>query len=453
MAKKPRLTDRIAAYCADTRRRKLPANVVEKAKHHLLDTLAAVVSGARMEPGRLAYRFVRGEGGRREASVLGSRFQTTAINAALSNGMAAHADETDDSHPGSITHPGCAVVPAALAMAERQNATGLDLLKAVALGYDITARFGAALGGGRFLRAGWDSHAFGGTMGAGAAAGSLLTDDPQLLVAVLSYTAQQASGLSTLFRDREHVEKAFVFGGMPARDGVAAAVLAGAGWSGVPDAFDGEPSFFSAYPFSVKPEKWFRDLGRKYAITETNIKRWSVGSPVQAALDSLEALIAGHRFDIEEIASVRVHLPADGARVVDGRNMPDVNVQYLSAVMLLDSTVSFAASHDHGRTNDPAVAALRGRVELVASEMLMKAKPARQAIVEINLNNGRTLKHRTRAVRGTVDNPMTWDEIKAKAYDLMAPVLGDKAARQVARATQRLDQAKSLGPLIEPMRR
>jgi 2-methylcitrate dehydratase PrpD len=101
--------------------------VTERAKLHLLDTLAAIVSGSRLLPGRRTVAYVKTLGGTREASVIGTRIVTTAVNAALANGIFAHADETDDSHRASITHPGASVVPAALALAERNRRGGTAL--------------------------------------------------------------------------------------------------------------------------------------------------------------------------------------------------------------------------------------------------------------------------------------------------------------------------------------
>src|SRR5690606_4745814 len=133
------LMNKVAGYIAAAPGRKLPAKVQEKTKHHLLDTLAAIVSGSRLPPGAKAIEYIETQGGTPEALVLGSRILTTTVNAALANGMCAHADETDDSHAPSLTHPGCGVVPAALAMAERNRRSGEELLRAVALGYDICA--------------------------------------------------------------------------------------------------------------------------------------------------------------------------------------------------------------------------------------------------------------------------------------------------------------------------
>jgi 2-methylcitrate dehydratase PrpD len=448
------LTQRLAVYAAAAVEKPIPEQVREKAKHHILDTVAAVVSGSALEPGLRARDYVSSLGGREEASVVGTGLRTSAVNAALANAMAAHADETDDAHPASITHPGCAVVPAALAMAERQGSSGADFLRAVVLGYDFCARIGVLLGAGRFLtERGFDPHAFGGGIGAAVAAGSLVVREPRPMAHLLSYAAQQSSGLATLFRDRGHIEKAFVFAGMPARNGVSAATMVQSGMTGVADVFDGKPSFLSAYGVNDDEEKVFDDLGVVFEITRTNIKRWSVGSPVQAVLDALESLLSQHRFAPSDVSAVVIHLPEEGARVVDNRDMPSVNVQHLAALMLIDGTVGFHSSHDAKRMQDPNVLVMRAKVTLLPSAELSRAEPARQAIVEIALTDGRALRHHTRAVRGTTTNPMTWDELTTKALDLMTPIMSERQARRVVEALSGVEQLPSLASLVSLLTR
>ncbi len=438
----------MAAYAATAAVAPLPDQVREKAKHHILDTIAAMISGAALEPGLRGRDYASSLGGRDDASVVGTNFRTSAVNAALANAMAAHADETDDSHPASITHPGCAVVPAALAMAEREGSSGAEFLRAVVVGYDFCARTGMMLGGTRFLsERGFDPHAFGGGIGAAVAAASLVVREPERMAHVLSYAAQQSSGLATLFRDRGHVEKAFVFAGMPARNGVAAATMVQSGMTGVADAFDSEPSFLSAYGVDGKKGQVFDDLGVVFEISRTNIKRWSVGSPVQAVLDSLEALLSEHRFQPSDVADITIHLPESGARVVNNRDMPSVNVQHLTALMLVDGTVGFYSSHDANRMREPDILAIRSKVTLLPSAELSRAAPERQAIVEVTLAGGRLLRHHTRAVRGTTTNPMTRDEVVIKALDLMSPVIGDGKARRVIEAVWSLEQMASTSSL------
>jgi len=442
---------RLSAYIASALRRPLPPAVVEKTKHHILDTIAAMVSGSRLAPGVKAIAYVKTLGGVKEAAVIGSAFITTAINAALANGMLAHADETDDSHAPSLTHPGCGIVPAALAMAERERRNGAALIRAVALGYDVGCRLTQSLDAYQFRNDGHSTHSFGPMFGAAAAAGALAGLRERQVRYLLSFTAQQASGVSCWMRDGEHVEKAFDFGGMPARNGVAAATMVGHGFTGVDDVFAGERSFFVAYGRNPDPAVLARGLGATYEIMNTNIKRWSVGSPIQAPLDSLHDLIHEHEIKAEDIERLVVRVAHQGANTVDNRAMPDICMQHMCAVMLIDGQVTFTSSHDEKRMRDRKVLALRNRIELRGDDALSAVMPSRQGIVEVKLRDGRNLKRHTTAVRGTAENPMTRAEVDGKSYDLMASVIGKARARKLCDTIWMLEKVRDvrgLRPLL-----
>ena len=435
---------RLSAYIAAALRRPLPPVVVEKTKHHILDTIAAMVSGSRLVPGKKAIGYAKTLGGVKEACVIGSNIITTAVNAALANGMLAHADETDDSHAPSLTHPGCGIVPGALAMAERERRNGTMFLRAIALGYDVGCRLTQSLDAYEFRNDGHSTHSFGPMFGAAAAAGALAGLGEIQARHLLSFTAQQASGISCWMRDGEHVEKAFDFGGMPARNGVAAATMVAYGFTGVDDVFAGERNFFVAYGRKPDPAALNRGLGEIYEIMNTNIKRWSVGSPIQAPLDSLLDLIREHQIKAEAIDSLVVRVAHQGANTVDNRAMPDICLQHMCAIMLIDGKVTFASSHDQKRMRDRKVLALRSRIELRGDDALSAAMPSRQGIVEASLSDGRKLRHHTKAVRGTAENPMTRVEVDEKSYDLMAPVLGKARARKLCDAIWKLEEVRDL---------
>jgi 2-methylcitrate dehydratase PrpD len=384
--------------------------------------------------------------------VVGSRVVASAGNAALANGMLAHADETDDSHSRSQTHPGCGVVAASLAMAERERASGPSLLRAVALGYDVCCRLTQSLNAIEFRAAGHSTHSFGPTFGAAAAAGALARLDARRVRYLLSYAAQQASGISCWMRDEEHIEKAFDFGGMPARNGVAAAAMVAHGFTGLEDVLSGERNFFVAYGRSPDPEELARELGERYEILDTDIKRWAVGSPIQAPLDSLLELMRAHRVRADEVERVVVRVAHLGANTTDNREMPDICMQHLCAVMLLDGTVTFKSSHDEKRMSHPKVLELRKRIDLIGDDALSKAMPRREGIVEIRLADGRELVHHTKAVRGTPENPMTRAEVEAKALDLLAPVIGKAASEKLCAAIwglEKIRDARLLRPLLQ----
>ena len=431
----------------------LPPPVLLKTKHHILDTLAAILSGSRLRAGKLAAGYAARFAAVLEATVMGTALAVPAETAALANAMAAHADETDDSHLGGRFHPGCGIVPAAFAVAEVQDRSGADLIRAVALGYDIGARLSISLGyANPNNAAGHSTHSLGAAFGAAAAAAALCRFDAARVRHVLSYACQQASGVPYWHRDREHVEKAFDFGGMGARNGVAGAMMVAAGFSGVDDAFSGRNNFFTGFGEKPDPAVLAHGLGTRFEIMAASIKKWCVGSPIQAVLDATEALIAEHGVRAGDVRHVRITMPDDRMHIVDNGLMPDVCVQHMAALILVDGKLTFGSTHDHARMQDEAVLAVRRNIELVPSPELSKAVPARQAIVEIECSDGRKLRHHAKAVRGTPDNPMTSQEIEDKARDLIAPITGAERAGKLVAACAKLEALRSvreLRPLLQ----
>jgi 2-methylcitrate dehydratase PrpD len=438
------LMQELSSYIASAVRRRLPEEVAERAKLHLADTFAAILSGSRLPPGRHGIAFVKALGGAREAGVIGTRIVTSALNAALANGMCGHADETDDTHPATRTHPGTSVLPATLAVAERQRLSGQQLLRAYVLGYDICARTLLALDPRKFVPTGRHAGATGQLFGAMAAAATLFGLDARKVRYALSYALEQTAGVTTMFRDTQHIEKAYAMGGMPAHNGVQAALMAASGFTGVEDIFSGEPDFFSILSPQGDREALVRGLGRDYEIMRGGIKRWSVGGPVQAPMQVLYEIIQQHGVKASDVERLVVGMPHEMLTVVSEREMADISLQHLLAVMLRDGTVTFKAAHDFSRMKDPKVRELRQRIEAVADATIPAAVRSWRCRMEVTLKDGRKLAHETMAAKGTPDNPVTRRDIEEKALDLMAPVLGKQRREALLAALFNIETLKDV---------
>ncbi len=443
----------LSTYMANAAGAALPDEALERAKHHVLDTLAAIVSGSELLPGQAALRHARARFSPGKATIIASTMTAAAPEAALANGMMAHSDETDDSHERSRSHPGCSVVPAALAAGEEFAIDGAHFLRAVALGYDVGPRVTIAMGGPQFSYTSHKStHAIAGVFGSAAAAGCAARLDAQQMRWLLDYTSQQSAGIAAWQRDRDHIEKAFVFAGMPARNGVTSALLVHSGWNGVDDVFSGADNYFSAYSPTADLSKLVDKLGERFEVAQTDIKKWTVGSPIQAPLDAVDAIRKRRPFETGEVQRVTVHLAPTVANVVDNRDIPDICLQHMIAVMLLDKTASFKAAHDKPRMQDAAVLRQRAKVQLVRDEALAKLLPARVAVVEIAFADGAVVSERIEAVRGTSRNPMSRSEVVDKARDLIEPVLREKSAAQLIDTVLGLESTKdvrTLRPLLQ----
>jgi 2-methylcitrate dehydratase PrpD len=437
---------RLSSYMSDARNRTLPDEVTEKAKHHILDTIAAMVSGSELLPGQAALKFARSYGGEKISTVVCSNVLCGPMEAALVNGVLGHSDETDDAHAPTLAHPGVAVVPAALAVGEQFGIDGPQFLRAVVLGYDVGTRVVLTMGGASVQTEEHRStHSIMGIFGAAASAASAANLDPQQMRWVLDYTAQQSSGIAAWQRDTQHIEKGFVYAGMPARGGVTSALLVQSGWTGVDDIFSGADNFFLAYAPQANPMNLVDKLGERFEVVATDIKKWTVGAPIQAPLDALEILLRRRAFSADDVQQVTVRVARTQGSVVNNREMPDICLQHMVAVMLIDKTASFKSAHDKARMQDPAVLRVRAKVNLVLDdEELQKALPRREAIVEITLADGTKLSEHVTAVRGTPSNPMTRDEVVAKARELLSPVLGGANTASIIEKLLGLENLKSI---------
>src|SRR6266851_1416426 len=454
------IMQQLSTYMSSASTRALPDEVIEKAKQHILDTFAAMISGSGLPPGRAALQFARAYGGKEVATVVASKIVCGPIEAAFANGVLAHSDETDDSNGPSRSHPGVSTVPAGFASGEQYAISGAHLIRAVTLGYDIGTRVSMSLGGPGYQAATHRStHGTAACFCAGAAAGCAAGLSAEQMRLLLDYTAQQTSGIGAWSRDAEHMEKAFLFAGKPAGVAVLTASLIRAGWSGVEDVFSGSDNFYEALAprengaIKADPALLVDKLGERYEIARTNIKKWTVGSPIQAPLDALVLFFKQRAFTADDVQKVVVRIATDEANTVSNRDIPDICLEHMVAIMLLDKTVTFQSVHDKARMKDPAVLRVRAKVEVLADPRIDARRPRREAIVEVTLKDGTQLSEWVRDVRGTADNPMTREEVVDKARDLIAPVLGSAACTALINKLLALETLKDVRELRPELQR
>ncbi len=429
----------LAEYVSTVLERALPDQVLATAKLHVLDTIAAMVAGSRLKPGELAARYVERLGGTPEALVVGTRTLTSVVNATFANAMAAHADESDDTNPIGPFHAGCGCVPGALAVAEHAGRTGMEVLRAVTLGYDVGTRLILSLGGTKH-----NPSCMTNTFAVTATCAALLRLSPAQVRYAFSYAGQQASGIGYWDRDIQHIEKAFDFGGMGARNGVMAATMVAMGFTGVEDPFSGSPNIFSVLGNEPAPENMIADLGRRFYILGTTIKQWGAGEPLQSVLDNMMALIKDPAVRPGNIKRIVVDVPTGDVHIVNNNPNPDLCVQHLIALTIVDHGATFWTIHDLARMRDPKVLAVRKLVKLVPSAALQIEKTKHLTAIRIQTLDGRWISHSVRKMLGTAQDPMDAQQVEAKALDLMGPVLGSARARRLIATLSRLE---SLGPV------
>jgi 2-methylcitrate dehydratase PrpD len=441
------VTSALAAYITGARTAQMPEEHLDLGRQHILDTLASIVACRDLEPSKLARKYVAAQGGasRNAATILGTREKAGLIDAAFASAMTAHAAEINDFIPSAFVQPGPAIVGAAMAVAEARNLSGDALLRAVIVGYEMAGRVPKTVGVDNLRKAGIANHGVGPVFGAAAASASLMGIPADRIGDLLTYCAQQASGSWQWLMDVEHIEKAFVFAGMGARNGLQAALMVEAGFRGVRDSFDNPEGWLRAGAFAAgdaKPAYLTEKLGERTELKETAFKRYPVGGPTQPAIQGMYELLP--KIDRANVSAVRVEMPGRWQAFRDAA-MPALNLRYTLSLMLIEGKLDFVSAQSLERmANDAQVRAMMERI-IIAHDPAQEA-PAGQPRTEsarliVTQASGQKHEIYVPYVVGFPSHPMSREEVEAKALELMSPRLG------AARAQKLVERVRSLGAL------
>lgn len=448
----PALTD----YIAEATSHAIPSAIRERARLHILDTLASIVACHSLEAARLGRRYAAAMSPGGESPILASRKTASPTDAVFASAMTAHAAEINDFIPSAYVQPGPAIVPTALETARLNGRSGADVVGAVTAGYEIAGRLPKAIGTRNLYYAGLANHGVAPTFGAAAAAASLMGLSPDQVDHMLAYCAQQASGSWQWLLDVRHVEKAFVFGGMGARNGMQAAQMAKLGFTGVPASFDNENAWFRWRAFQgegANHASLVEGLHEDYELSLAAMKRYPVGGPTQPAvralLDLRESVMPG------EVESITVAMPGEAA-TFERANMPALNIPYLAAIIMLDGQLDFVSAQSLDRqANDEAARAFARKVTVIrdeAQEMGEGEDRTESARVTLTRKDGTREERYVAYVPGFPTHPLSKAEVEEKAHELVEPVLGKRKADRLVALCDGLDSAESIDPIIDLMR-
>jgi 2-methylcitrate dehydratase PrpD len=361
---------------------------------YALDTLAVTLAGTIAPSSAPMTRAILAACGKPEATMMGVGKVTSAWDAALANGTFAHALELDDDHRVAVLHPGAVVVPAALASAEAETASGLTFLRSLFVGYEVMCRLGEVFRGSQFHH-GVHPTALCGVFGAAAAAAVTMDLDRDAFVRALGIAGTQAFGLTEWRSDGSWIKR--LHPGRAAQSGVLAARLAREGFTGPATIFEGEGGFFNAFSYgeSIDPGCMTRALGKDHHAFGTAIKpypccRFEHGA-VDLAIAANESGVAANNIDV-----VHVRIYATG--VLSYHQQPkspvdaQFNVPYAVAVALLRGRIGLGDFTDEA-IRDHQVLALCSRIQVIEDPDLTASYPEQYRIeLELVLKNGETRK-------------------------------------------------------------
>lgn len=447
------VTRQLADLLANASYADLPRRTIDATRRSILDWLGSALAGSEERPARIAQKIAAQLGTSDEATVFGAG-RASAAAAALANGVASHILELDDIHKGSTLHPAAPIIPAALAVAEREHAPGRSFVAAVALGYEAALRIGEAVNPSHYRF--WHPTGTAATFGAAAAAGSLLRLKTEQMLHALGTAGTQASGLWEFNADgamSKHLHP-----GKAAFNGVLSADLARAGFTGASRILEGERGFFRATSVTHDASRITDGLGERWKVEENCYKLHSCCGHTHTAIDVALRLRAQQNWQDQEaladIAEIHIESYGPGYEIVKESTprspyQAKFSIAYCVAAALLEGRVGLEQFSDDrfqsGGIGQDSVSELIRRVRVTVEPDLTQKYPAAWPTrLTVTLRNGSKLSGASDFPRGNPENPVSTLELEEKFRSLIEPRFGTGTVMVAMRALEHLEACEDM---------
>lgn len=452
------ITKRIAEYVVNTDLEDFPPEAIQAAKGAILDCLGCMLAGSREPLADVLCEFVRSNGGRPVASVVGRGFRTSAPDAALVNGVMAHALDYDDITQGIKGHPTVVLLPPALALAEEEGATGRDVVLSYMLGFEVACSLGDAISDAYFDDLGWHPTGPLGALGAAVAASRIMKLGWEQTAMVISLAASQSAGLRQNFGT---MTKPF-HAGAAGRAGVTAAKLVKGGFTASQDAIEGRFGFIHAFSGGkgYEKERVLQTLGKRCHLMESGveIKKYPCCGSAHLALDAVFGLIKRERVEAAQVDKIEVEVDFDPPRsLIHSRPKTALegkfSMQYCLAAALLDRKIGLQSFTDQ-QVLRPEAQYLIPKVDMhrIAGYAGQPSWVEGYNEVVMSLKDGRVLKEKAeRAAQGALRG-VTMLDIQRKFRDCASLVLPNSATKELLGLLDRLEELESIGGLVDLLR-
>ena len=437
------VTETLSEWLCGQRWEAIPEPARLKALDVVYDSVGAMIACSQLPEVLALIRFLRRMGGTAQCTMIGHAGLTSLVNAAMANGGMAHGDEADPVHLKSVGgHVAAGPVPAALTIGQWTGASGREVLRAVALGYEVGGRLMTIFYRERdYVARRFYPTAVVATVSSAVTAALLLGVNREQMQVAMCLAAYQAAGPDNMTKDPGHMGKTFQVGAA-SRNGVTAALLAHDGCHAPSDILDGSHSLFDAYLGAPDAGGGLlADLGSYYSITDVMYKRYPVGSPNQAYLQGLFSLIEKHSLRPDNIAGIEVQIPSRGLKRIPTTRHASISALAVCAIAAAHGKLDFYHLHGPDPLDSPS-RDMQQRVQFVGREDWKDMEAGRHAIVTITTRDGRTL------TEEVWHQPMTGPELDRKFDGLVVPRFGREKSARTAGLLKSLEGAESVKPLM-----
>lgn len=443
-------TQQLAQFVAELKYEDLSPEIITKAKGLVLDQLGCQLAFATLPWSRIIYQHVRDKTGTGESTIIYYGLRTTMEDTAFVNAAFGHGFEMDDTEMHTISHPGSVVIPAALATGEVKHASGREFLTAVVAGYDVMLRVGQAARS--MVERSFHTTSVSGPFGAAATTNKILQHDADTIVNTLGIAASEAGGISEYTISGGSVKR--LHSGFPAYAGVKAALLAQGGITGPVNAIEGKKGFCQAFANETYLENITAGLGREFRIMWTGNKTYCCCAAQHTAIDATRAIMDAHVFQVGDIDEIIIEqMPREVKSVGNIIEPGDITAAQFSgrfgvAMRLIKGGNGF---NDYTLDNikNPEILELARKTRYETNEKLKeKASEAAPAVVTIRLKNGDVLKKRVDYARGTIQNPLTAQELEDKFRGLASLSVPGQQVEDIVETIDKLEDVADIRKLV-----
>jgi len=449
------LTNELAKMAVHTCYGSLPEKVIEDTKLHILDTIGCAFRGKQLGEYSRITEIYRELGGKPESSVIGDGYRIPSVNAAFSNSVMIKTAAYEDTHRLSVTHPAVVVIPAALAMAEREGADGQTLLSSVVVGYEVLTRIGMALPPS-FMNRGFQPIAVLAPFGAAAAAGKILSFGEETMADALSLSANLGSGLIEVMGSLESQPVQIAKG---CQAGVLSALLAQNGLKGCHTILEGgsvcSHGFLKAFSDTVDVKKITQNLGKEFEISKTSFKIHYGCRYVHASIDAALGCIERYPVDLDSIHSIELRITSVAHNFLNDRPQTGeearFNIPYVVSVALLQGRVD-CHSFSNEKLKDSKTRQLMNKVRVIRDQKLdeeyKKTDSHFSTIIHMTTTDGTVKSHRVDFPKGEPEFPASKEELIQKFKMLVSGVVNNGRADKIITTLGRLETLKNASEFI-----
>lgn len=457
-----RAINTLAEFCHMLSFRELPPEIINRLRLLVTDVFGNLIAGRNCQSSDILSDYIAAQKGTAEATLVGSRRKYPVANVVLANCAMAHSLDFDDTHNESSAHIGAAIVPCALAVVEKEEATAEEFITAMVLGVEVSARIGKFLNPQNLYAKGYHPSCLCNPFGVAAAAGKLLRLMPDQIINAFGLAGIQSFGLR---RAHEKGALSWYFQyGRAAQSGIYAAYLAKAGItgpSGILEGNGGRGSLTTIYNPEADIKSITKGLGEAFALRGLSFKFHSCFHFGQASTDALLQVLRENRLSDRDIVQIHLHLPSTAFNA-----MEDVyptrpteaagSARYIMAVAAMYGKVG-PAQFSQECISDNRVRQFARCVRLEADKALDPLYPSRwPAMVEVVTKDGKTYSCLVKNALGDADNPPKLSEIQGKFRDLTSGLVDREKAETLMRQVSSLeftDDVSSLARVLAGVRR